>query len=445
MAKDALGISEIQRAKETISRPIAKLASTARIDPPHDFISEPPLDDADGQTPAIEPPANEPESEQFRLQAEQLTAHLSSRQKELDHREAELNSRTARLESEVRTAKLWIDEHENDLNFRSQAMARREEELAARAEAVAKGERNLLNRRQELDRREQELLDRRRELSEQERKIKQCLARVVAVEAARQQRDSTSVRAQAEELQRAAEQYKTRKRQIERMAAGLAQEREAVQRQADHADRCRASLEQLRGDLERIHRETLEIRLATEELWVELAGAAPPAALVQSLGRIRAKLADQYRQAGIELAEQQKELETIRGQLGEQHEKLVEHKRQVEQWAADRREECDRQASRLVACEQELRREKAWLRKQWRQWQAEAPVISASCDGCEPRWFGARGRPFSDNHAADGLTCKIKKALQLQPRGLFEVRLSKVSQSTLLVLEERGEDEGAGC
>ena len=156
-----------------------------------------------------------------------------------------------------------------------------------------------------------------------------------------QQQAAVSTAEKSEELQHAAERLATQNAELQQATAELGEKRQAVQRRADHVDQCRAALEQLRGELECIHRETLEIRLATEELWVRLSGAAPPAALVRSLGQIRAKLACQYRQAAAELAEQKKELEAIRGELNTQHEKLVEHKLRLEQWAVERQEECE--------------------------------------------------------------------------------------------------------
>ena len=155
------------------------------------------------------------------------------------------------------------------------------------------------------------------------------------------------------------------------MMADVEEKRQAVQRQAEHIDQCRAGLRQLRPELGRMHRETLELRLATEETWAQLAGAAPPAALTRSLGRIRAKLAEQHRQADAETAEQKKELESLREQLVAEHEKLAAHKRQFEQWAAGCYEDCQLQASRLVAREQQLHDEKADLRQQLQRWQAE--------------------------------------------------------------------------
>jgi chromosome segregation ATPase len=354
---DSLGTSEAQRSEKTLSRQSTKLTSTARIDAPHEVGDGIPEAATDGRAPAATPIHSDAASQQLGLQAEQLAAHLRGRQKELDHREAELNSRAAQLESEARAAQLWINQCENDLISAGQALAEQQQELAARSQAAAS--------------RDQESAGRERELARREQEIKNCLARLATAETAGHSHALASAEDESGELRRAAEELATQRDQLQQATADLAQERQAIQRRADHVDQCRTAVEQLRGELGRMHRETLELRLATEELWVQLSGAAPPAALVRSLGRIRAKLADQYRQANAELAEQKKELEAIRRQLAAQHDKLIEHKLQIEQWAAGRREECEKQASRLVAREQELHRETIRLRKQTQRWQAE--------------------------------------------------------------------------
>ena len=120
-----------------------------------------------------------------------------------------------------------------------------------------------------------------------------------------------------------------------------------------------------------MHRETLEIRLATEELWVQLSGTAPAATLTQTLGQVRAKLAEQYRMANAELAGQRKELDEIRAQLAAQHEKLMVQKRDLDAWASRRQEEIQEQAARLVAREQELERQDAEFQQRSRESQIE--------------------------------------------------------------------------
>ena len=130
-------------------------------------------------------------------------------------------------------------------------------------------------------------------------------------------------------------------------------------------------MEQFRAELGRVHRETLEIRLATEELWAELSGSAPPAALTRSLGRIRSRLADHYRMANLELHQKKEELELLRRQLSEQYEKLVRQKRNFDAWAAQCRDEVEQQAARLLARGEDLDRREADMSEYARCAQAE--------------------------------------------------------------------------
>ena len=385
----------------------ANPAITTRVDAPHEAATLARGSAADEPAPVVQLVHDESLSEQISLQAAQLAAHLRGRQEELDHREAELNSRTARLDSDARAARLWIDQHETDLASREAELACRQRDLAARSEAIAKSEEELARRFQELSERDERLL-------KQEREVERRLARLAVVEAAQQRGAPPPDTEREEELRCAAEALESRRRQLEEAERRLAKsqaetqelceqlaadhadfaeqsaavrqqaaaecrqamadiedKRQSVQRRAEQVDQRWAALQRLRAELGRIHRETLEIRLATEELWAQLSGAAPPASLTQSLGRIRAKLAQQYAQANIEAAEQKKALEAIRGQLFTEHEKLVEQKRQFERWAAACREDCQQQASRLVAREQQLHDERIELRQQWQRWQAE--------------------------------------------------------------------------
>jgi hypothetical protein len=376
----------VASANPAAARQDAKTGSMTRVDAPHEAATLARGQGTDEPTPVAQYVPDEPISQQISLQAAQLAAHLQNRQQELDHREAELNSCIARLESDARLARLWLDQQEADLASRDAELTRRCQELSDRGEHFAK----------------------------QEQEVERRLARLASAEAAQQKTASAPDPAQQEQLHRAAEALEVRQQQLdeaerrltrsqtetqqlcEQMAADHAafaeqsailreqiaaersqamaeveEKRQSVQQRAQQVDQRWAALEQLRSELGRIHRETLEIRLATEELWAQLSGAAPPAALTQSLGRIRAKLAQQYSQASADAAEQKQALESIRVQLSAERDKLVEQKRQFERWAAACREDCQQQVARLVAREQQLRDEKIELRQQWHRWQAE--------------------------------------------------------------------------
>jgi hypothetical protein len=395
------------RSRGTVSNQSGNLPAMTRVDAPHEAMDSAREVTADEAMPAAMLVPDESVCEQIGLQTAQLATHFRNRQQELDHREAELNSRIARLESDARAARLWLDQHEADMAARGEAWSQRHRELDARTEAAATNE-------EEFAQRSNRLSEREVELAERERDVERRLARLATVEASQQRRVSVSDIERAEELQRAAEALDRRRHWLDeeerRLAASqsearelceqlvadhrnfaeqaaalraqiaadrgqamaeIEEKRQAVQRRARHVDECSAALRQLRAELGRMHQETLEIRLATEELWAQLSGAAPPAALTQSLGRIRAKLAEQQRQAQAETTGQKKELEVIRSVVAAEREKLAEQKRQFERWVAGCQEDCRQQASRLVAREQELRDREIQIRQQAQRWQAE--------------------------------------------------------------------------
>ena len=340
------------------------LTPTTRVDAPHEMAAS-----VSGAGPEAPPPDDTP-AEQLRLQALQLATYLRGRQKELDAREAELNSHIACCESEARTARLWLEQRRADLDAENAALVGQRQELTARVTTLDDREEELARRQRIMSDQEQALLQRQQKLSLREQEFEERLERLAVAESARE----TNAQATAERCADVQRQVAVGERlatEHRREMADLERKRQTVQRRAEHVDKCRASLKQLRDELVRMHRETLEIRLATEELWVQLSGAAPPAALTRSLGRIRTGLAEQYTQANAELVEQKKELETIRGQLDSQLSKLIEHKRQLEQWAAGRERDCESQASRLIAREEQLQREEDHLREQAKDWQAE--------------------------------------------------------------------------
>jgi hypothetical protein len=383
--------------------------------------------------PAVEALPPDQADEQLRRQAEQLAEYLRARQRELDHRESQLNAQAAQLESDARTARIWLGEREAELQDREreqnalESLWRRRLDRLAAAEAAmerrAAEDRSLEESKQAGNPGvEQEIKRGLREISETwqaqaEELAAQAVGRADPADAlsaresvklradysAREQRDERrgeELDRKLAELQEAERQAAAAQAEIRRIHAQLIEEREAhreemrcqrrrmaaeqrrtmaelekkrdsVERRAESAEQCRTALERLRAELQRLHRETLEIRLATEELWAQLSGAAPPAALTRSLGRIRAQLADRYRAADDELLERKKEQESIRGQLAEQYEKLAARKEQFERWAAVREQEAEQQAARLIAREQEVNDAESRLADRSRQWEIE--------------------------------------------------------------------------
>ena len=375
-----------------------------------------------------EVPFGEQTAEQLRTQANQLASHLRTRQQELDRREAQVNARVALLERDMRAARFWLAEREAELKRRSEQLDQQQSEtqerlgnfltteearaqleaqqkqaeaalqfesqkIAADREALQRLNRQLLaaveQRRQTVEAHAARLLQRAKtvgpELLAQQREARRADEALRARQTQLEQAEAQLAEEQATVRQLREQLYAARRESHEqthaerqkmaaehrRATAELQKQREAVSRRSEHVDHCRKALEQLRAELGQMHRETLEVRLATEELWVQLSGAAPPAALIRSLGQIRTKLADHYRQANSHLYEQKTEIERLRDEMSEQYEKLVQQRSRNDQWMTAQQEETRQQASRLVAREQHLEQQQEELEEQAHAWQAE--------------------------------------------------------------------------
>src|SRR5207302_7899414 len=125
----------------------------------------------------------------------------------------------------------------------------------------------------------------------------------------------------------------------------------------------------LRDELRAAQRETLEVRLATEELWSQLSGAVPAASLTRAIGRIRQRLSDQYRLAASDVEDQKRELESLRSRLQQHHDRLAQRQQDLQQWFERRQAELQQQAEQLVLREEELAQERTAMEGHKQRWQ----------------------------------------------------------------------------
>ena len=139
----------------------------------------------------------------------------------------------------------------------------------------------------------------------------------------------------------------------------LEEERAEWASQNKRVEQMRTSLERSREELGRMHRETLEVRLATEELWLRLAGDSASETLTDSLERIRTKLAEQNRSALVHVEKQKEELKQLRQQLLSQQENLLQRRDELDLWANRCEEALLEKESQLQKREEELDRQQA--------------------------------------------------------------------------------------
>ncbi len=159
--------------------------------------------------------------------------------------------------------------------------------------------------------------------------------------------------------------------QRQQWQAQTIREQQSLERRSQELDARRKELEQLQESLRQLHKETLETRLATEELLGQLSGAVPSAALTSSISRLRRRIDDQFRLAQADLTQQRGELENLRTTLAQRHEQLLAQKVQLEQWVQKREAVIEHQAANLVAREQELDSQQEQVRGLQEHWQEE--------------------------------------------------------------------------
>ncbi len=146
---------------------------------------------------------------------------------------------------------------------------------------------------------------------------------------------------------------------------------QTVERLSEQLDHRRATIEQSQAEVTDLHRETLELRLATEELWSQLAGVMTPAALTQALGQTRSRLAQHFRLSLSEIDNRRAELEALRSEMAIQHGQLASQSQELQDWVAARESELAEQAGRLAVREEELETLATDQRRAQEQWLAE--------------------------------------------------------------------------
>ncbi len=255
---------------------------------------------------------------------------------QVERRREALDQREAVLERNLALERAQLAQREEALQEAQYEWSRRQAEPTPSQRELADS----------LSCREEMIADRERVLEQAEEQLRAGLAEV--------DRQRAALGAERERLEGQARVDRQRLADDQRRReAELIEKRKIVEHQADEVNARRAAVENEHDEVLRLHRETLELRLATEELWNQLATLQPSAKLTQSLGQCRQRILDQYRLEASELDRRKQALDELREQIARQVEELNERHEQLSVWFADRRHELETQAAALVAREQE--------------------------------------------------------------------------------------------
>ncbi|MEM6799178.1 MAG: hypothetical protein AAF589_06660 [Planctomycetota bacterium] len=269
--------------------------------------------------------------EKSRAELFALQAELDNQQVDLAARETQISARQAEVQAAIKRFEMLGVTEQRVADLTKQA-----DEFTARSRHLDSAEALLTEEKTAVEEDRRELESQRKQTQEQ-----------LLIERRR-------IEAERAEVNKMASQHEQR---------SAAKEAELDQRQA--------ALEQLQGELQAGQREVLEMRLATEETWAQLAGALAPATLTRSIAQVRAKLADHYQHTLQEIADRRRQLDEISKQLATEHGRIDEQKAKIQQWAARREEDIEQRAARLIARERELDRQQQHYERLEIRWAAE--------------------------------------------------------------------------
>lgn len=257
----------------------ALAVTETRVDPAHS------IGDALARAPALaEMPVAEAITDlvrvegavQLQSQADQLAAHLRQRQQELDRREAQLNSRLADFDKEVREARLWLAERNDELN-------EREARCEGSGDHAAHGAR-----------------------VQGSVSIPQPTAGFA---------DTTTPGSLAEGVGYRAPHNRT-------TSAEWAEQKVALLAKSEELDRRRAELELFREKVSQMHREALELRLAAEQVQAELRASLGAERADEAVALARQLLTRYFHDEQAELIRKREELEWLKLDLAAEHDRL---------------------------------------------------------------------------------------------------------------------------
>jgi len=345
--------------------------------------------------------------EQVRKQASQIARHLRAKQQQIDQREAQLNARVAQLEHELRASRLSEREREHQFAEREQELCQQvcdlQQQLASLSVVELTAEEQLKRRHQELDQREAELEAREYRLvvgqtsiaaeaeawrhtheqwraQRQQREVElatraQALAATAALldrqtmwlQEDRRRWDQDHERAQ-EELQQLREHLSVQQHTFEHESAETRQRLAAWQESLLQRE---TSLEHLKQQVRDAHRETIELRLAAEQLWQQTALEASPVEATRALAELRTRLTDEFLTQRRELAEREDALTEAVQRLDQRCQEFLRQRHEWQRGAQHQQAVLEEQAARIAAREREIDARSHALRACEAAWQRE--------------------------------------------------------------------------
>ncbi len=400
----------------------ATQAKASRLDPPHNLLSS--ADDKSSPWMAFAGRDPNVSTQQVDRQASELLSYVQEQNKEIDVRQAELNAKLAQLDNQLRNARLHSNASAGTELSPEESAAKNEGMLDSGLDLESYANKPALD--SELDELEtmdvgivpdesiepyvaeinyvQQEVDVRvnhfhsahtdQEFEEVERLVAQFSGSSAdAEEAVEQIEESAAVEEETATIETSEPATCTHPRNrvdafpklladshLERVdtrlggntsATELESERRLLAEKKLELDRRKAVLGRMQEETQALHREALEMRLVTEQLWGQLSETTPPEQLSDLIASLRARLDSEYSNEKAVLEDRKHELISVQTLLEQKQVALREQSSKMQDWFAVRQDEIKTFATELDAREMLLDRREHRMADEFAKWEAE--------------------------------------------------------------------------
>jgi hypothetical protein len=195
-------------------------------------------------------------------------------------------------------------------------------------------------------------------------------------------RERTELASQRDELQTERRRLEADRKADREHAAGArrhldeesAARRRVLELEAAKLDERRTAVEKMQADVGIKHREALELRLATEQIWMRLVEHADEQELSTNVNRLHEELAESYGAEAAHVEAERQALESLRDDLAAELSRFTEQQKRWEQACRQNQHALQMEHARIETAGHDLRRREEELKQQrddWRQQRAD--------------------------------------------------------------------------
>lgn len=161
----------------------------------------------------------------------------------------------------------------------------------------------------------------------------------------------------------------------------LESERRLLAERTIELDRRKVMLTQMQDDTQALHREALEMRLVTEQLWIEISDKAPGAHVDELLADLRSKLDEHYNQQRSTIENHESDLLQLKKVIERKQDDLRDQSDKLQQWVETRHDEIKTYAAEVDAREMLLDRRENRMREEFSKWEATRSAYQNQLQG----------------------------------------------------------------